>query len=41
LCDHRYDWHDDGSDPSVKEQNFGTTYFQYYNESFPYEPKLS
>lgn len=37
----RYDWVDDGADPSSKEQNFGTNYIQYYNESVPYIPKLS
>jgi hypothetical protein len=34
-----YDWHDDGSDPTSNEANFGTTRAPYGNASAPYVPK--
>lgn len=36
-----YDWHDDGSDPTSNEANFGTTRAPYGNASSPYAPKPS
>eukprot|EP00052_Salpingoeca_macrocollata_P028889 m.284829 g.284829 ORF g.284829 m.284829 type:complete len:378 (+) comp22914_c0_seq8:1803-2936(+) len=34
-----YDWHDDGSDPTMREQNFGVTHNKHYNSTYVYEPK--